>query len=98
MHDHDDVVVIPLLRAIHAALPDQGTVLIAEQLSGVPGAAAITDAYLAFYLQAMGSGTPRNFARMQNLLEMAGFAEVRLRPVPMPLVASVITAIKRPMC
>lgn len=98
IHDHDDEVVEPLLRAIHAALPDQGTLLIAEPLSGIPGAETITDAYLAFYLQAMGSGKARTFPQVRDLLQVAGFQDVRLHPVPMPLVASVITAIKRPTC
>jgi demethylspheroidene O-methyltransferase len=98
IHDHDDEVVEALLRAVHRALPERGTLLIAEPLAGVPGTEAISDAYFAFYLRAMGSGQARSFARLRGLLESAGFEQVTLRPVSMPMVASVITAQKRQMC
>ncbi|MFT0879348.1 methyltransferase [Rhodopseudomonas sp. G2_2311] len=95
IHDHDDEVVEALLRAVHKALPDNGKLLIAEPIAGIPGTAAISDAYFAFYLYAMGSGKARSFPRLQAMLENAGFSQVTLHPVPMPLVASVITASKR---
>lgn len=95
IHDHDDEVVEALLRAVHNALPDNGKLLIAEPIAGLPGTAAISDAYFAFYLYAMGSGKARSFPRLRAMLENAGFSQVTLHPVPMPLVASVITASKR---
>ncbi|KPF89713.1 methyltransferase [Rhodopseudomonas sp. AAP120] len=98
IHDHDDDVVTALLRAVHKALPDNGKLLIAEPLAGPPGRESSTDAYFAFYLRAMGTGQGRTFARLRQLLEEAGFGDIRLHAVPMPMVASVITAIKRPMC
>ena len=66
IHDHDDADVMTLLRAIRRTLPVDGTLLIAEPLSGVRGAEPIGDAYFAFYLLAMGSGRPRTFARLQR--------------------------------
>ncbi|MBR0965070.1 methyltransferase [Bradyrhizobium diazoefficiens] len=93
-HDHDDTDVMTLLRAVHASLPVGGTLLIAEPISGVRGAEPIGDAYFAFYLMAMGSGRPRTFARLRGMLSEAGFADVALRPVAMPMLASVITARK----
>ncbi|WP_420134308.1 methyltransferase [Rhodopseudomonas sp.] len=98
IHDHDDDVVTTLLRAVHKALPVGGELLIAEPLAGPPGRESSTDAYFAFYLRAMGTGQGRTFARLTELLEAAGFGDIRLHAVPMPMVASVITAIKRPMC
>ncbi|MCP9625656.1 acetylserotonin O-methyltransferase [Rhodopseudomonas palustris] len=98
IHDHDDDVVTALLRAVHKAMPDNGKLLIAEPLAGPPGRESSTDAYFAFYLRAMGTGQGRTFARLRQLLEEAGFGDIRLHAVPMPMVASVITAIKRPMC
>lgn len=98
IHDHDDEVVRALLRAVHKALPEKGKLLIAEPLAGPPGRESSTDAYFAFYLRAMGTGEGRTFARLSELLEEAGFGEVRLHPGPMPMVASVITAFKREMC
>ncbi len=92
LHDHGDADVMNLLRAIHRALPGNGTLLIAEPLSGVRGAEPIGDAYFAFYLLAMGSGRPRTFERLQSMLVDARFADVRLRPGAIPMLASVITA------
>jgi demethylspheroidene O-methyltransferase len=92
IHDHDDASVMTLLRAIRRALPGNGTLLIAEPLSGVRGSLPIGDAYFAFYLLAMGSGRPRTFERLRDLLTEAGFDGITLRPAAMPMLASVITA------
>ncbi len=61
-------------------------------MSGVRGAEPIGDAYFAFYLLAMGRGRPRTFDRLREMLTEAGFADVALRPAPIPMLASVITA------
>ncbi len=66
--------------------------MIAEPISGVRGTEPIGDAYFAFYLLAMGSGRPRTFARLREMLSEAGFADIALRPAGMPLLTSVITA------
>ena len=92
IHDHDDASVMTLLRAVHQALPGNGTLLIAEPISGVRGAEPIGDAYFAFYLLAMGNGRPRTFERLREMLTEAGFADVALRPAAMPMLTSVITA------
>jgi demethylspheroidene O-methyltransferase len=92
IHDHDDADVMTLLRAIHRALPGNGTLLIAEAISGVRGTEPIGDAYFAFYLLAMGSGRPRTFEQLRGMLADAGFADIALRPSAMPMLASVITA------
>jgi len=92
IHDHDDSNVMTLLRAVRRALPGNGTLLIAEPISGVLGTEPIGDAYFAFYLLAMGSGRPRTFARLREMLGEAGFVDVVLRPAGMPLLTSVITA------
>jgi demethylspheroidene O-methyltransferase len=92
IHDHDDANVMALLRAIHRALPENGTLLIAEPMSGVRGTEAIGDAYFAFYLLAMGSGRPRSFERLQQMLRDAGFSNIALHPTSMPLLTSIMTA------
>jgi demethylspheroidene O-methyltransferase len=94
LHDHDDDRVMTLLRAVHAALPPGGVVLIAEPLSGTPGNQAIGDAYFAFYLLAMGSGRPRSFERLRAMLMQVGFDDIALQRPGMPMLASVITARK----
>ncbi|ABD08696.1 hydroxyneurosporene-O-methyltransferase [Rhodopseudomonas palustris HaA2] len=98
IHDHDDEVVAALLRAVHSALPERGTLLIAEPIAGLSRTASISDGYFAFYLRAMGTGKARTFEHLRSLLEAAGFAEIKLHLVPMPLVASVITATKTSKC
>jgi demethylspheroidene O-methyltransferase len=92
IHDHDDANVMVLLRAIRCALPENGTLLIAEPMSGVRGTEAIGDAYFAFYLLAMGSGRPRTFERLQAMLSDAGFSDIALHPTSMPLLTSIMTA------
>lgn len=92
IHDHDDVDVMILLRAIRRALPAGGTLLIAEPLSGVRGNEPIGDAYFAFYLLAMGTGRPRTFARLKDMLVEAGFVDIALRPAAMPMLANIVTA------
>ena len=44
------------------------------------GAENFGDAYFAFYLLAMGSGKPRSFARISEMLADAGFAGIKLLP------------------
>jgi demethylspheroidene O-methyltransferase len=94
IHDHDDANVMSLLCAVHRSLPSDGTLLIAEPMSGVRGAEPIGDAYFAFYLLAMGHGRPRTFERLREMLTEAGFADIARRPVAMPMLTSVITARK----
>lgn len=90
--DHDDPGVLKILRNVHAALPPGGTLLIAETLSGVPGAEKISDAYFGFYLMAMGKGRPRRFAEVRQLLNRAGFRQVRLKRTRRPLLTQLVTA------
>jgi demethylspheroidene O-methyltransferase len=92
IHDHDDEVVMELLRTVRRALPAHGTLLIAEPLSGVRGAEPIGDAYFAFYLLAMGSGRPRTFERLAEMLTAAGFTDVIRHPSGMQLLTSVLSA------
>ena len=92
IHDRDDTDAMNLLRAVRRSLPGNGTLLIAEPISGVRGAEPIGDAYFAFYLLAMGSGRPRTFERLSEMLLEAGFVDIAFRPTVMPMLASVITA------
>jgi demethylspheroidene O-methyltransferase len=92
IHDHDDTNVMTLLRAIRGVLPENGTLLIAEPMSGVRGTETIGDAYFAFYLLAMGSGRPRTFGRLREMLQETGFSGITLHRSSMPLLTSIITA------
>jgi demethylspheroidene O-methyltransferase len=90
--DHPDQRVLSLLKAVRRALPDDGTLLLAEPMSEVPGAEAMGDAYFGFYLLAMGRGRSRSAAHLTRLLVEAGFASVRQVPTRMPLQTGLLVA------
>jgi len=92
VHDHDDAAALRLLRAVRRALPPGGTLLLAEPMSGTPGAEPVGDAYFAFYLLAMGSGRPRRPDELAALLRAAGFDRMRLLRTRQPLLARVMVA------
>jgi demethylspheroidene O-methyltransferase len=92
VHDHDDAAALALLRAVRRALPADGTLILAEPMSGTPGAEPIGDAYFGFYLLAMGSGRPRTPDELETLLQRAGFGLIRRVPTRMPLQVCLIVA------
>ena len=92
LHDHDDGPAMILLRAVRAALAPGGRLIVAEPMSGTPGAQAMGDAYFGFYLLAMGSGRPRSASEIRQMLEHAGFSRVRNVPTARPLLVSVVEA------
>lgn len=77
--DHDDSKVVRLLRACRAAIPGDGTLLIAEALADDRGADRMGSAYFSIYLLAMGRGKPRSFDHLASLLRAAGFKTITLR-------------------
>jgi demethylspheroidene O-methyltransferase len=90
--DHPDERVLGLLKAVRRALPDDGTVLLAEPMSEVAGVEAMGDAYFGFYLLAMGRGRPRSAAHLSRLLAEAGFGTARSIPTRMPLSTGLLVA------
>jgi len=91
-HDHDDSSVLHLFRAVHSALPRNGTLLLAEPMAGTKGAERMGDAYFGFYLLAMGSGRPRTAAVLAAMLRECGFGQVHQAPTHTPLLTSVLLA------
>jgi demethylspheroidene O-methyltransferase len=79
------------LRAVRRALSPDGTLLIAEAMSGVRGAEPL-DAYYGFYTLAMGRGEPRTVAEIGRLLRQAGFGRFRLLRNRMPILTSILVA------
>lgn len=77
LHDHDDAGVATLLRAIRAALPADGALLIGEPMSGGDKPERVGDVYFAFYLLAMGRGRARSPKELTAMLRAAGFSRVR---------------------
>lgn len=91
-YDHDDSRVLALLTKIHAALPSDGTLLLAEPMRSDAGDDPMADAYFGFYLLAMGRGRARSFAEFQDLLGRAGFKRIERLRSRTPLLTSLITA------
>jgi demethylspheroidene O-methyltransferase len=92
VHDHDDANAMTLLRAVHAALPAGGTLLLAEPMAATPGAEAMGDAYFGFYLLAMGRGRPRSAVELTQMLNAAGFEAVRAVATRLPLQTQLLVA------
>jgi demethylspheroidene O-methyltransferase len=92
IHDHDDDSALAMLRAARAALPEGGTLLIAEPMSDTPGAEPIGDAYFGFYLMAMGRGRSRSPAALRALLAQAGFGQIRELPTRLPVLCRILQA------
>jgi demethylspheroidene O-methyltransferase len=77
LHDHDDEGALTLLRAVRAALPRDGAVLVAEPMSAGRKPDRVAGVYFAFYLLAMGRGRARTPAEIIDLLRAAGFRTAR---------------------
>ena len=92
LHDHDDAPVVSILRAAHRALRPGGRLIIAEPMSGTPGAEPMGEAYFGFYLMAMGSGRPRSLPELAGFAEAAGFRRCREVPTHRPLLVRVLVA------
>lgn len=92
LHDHDDPDAIAILKGVRRAIDGNGTLLIAEPMSGTPGAKASGDAYFGLYLMAMGQGRPRTSPEIAALLRQAGFGHVRQVRTNTPLIARIVTA------
>jgi demethylspheroidene O-methyltransferase len=92
VHDHDDEAALRILCAAHRALRPQGTLMLAEPMSGTRGAEPMGEAYFGFYLLAMGSGRPRTPVELEGLLNRAGFSRVRLVPTRRPLLTRLMIA------
>ncbi|WP_439107007.1 methyltransferase [Congregibacter sp.] len=91
LHDHDDEPVMRLLRAARQAMSPDGLLLVAEPMAKTSEAPGV-GAYFHIYLWAMRSGRPRSPARIREMLEAAGFADVRERKSYQPLLVRVLTA------
>lgn len=94
VHDHDDAPVRRLLTAVHAALEDGGSLIVAEPLAGTTGAARVGAAYFGWYLLAMGSGHPRTATTLSRLIQDAGFDDVRELITRRPLQVRVVVGRK----
>lgn len=94
LYDHADSTVAGLLRAVWAALPEGGRILISEPMAGGVRPDPATDVYFSIYTLAMQTGRTRSGAEIQRMLEEAGFSDCQIRPGFRSFVTSVVTAVK----
>jgi demethylspheroidene O-methyltransferase len=92
LHDHNDAEALKIIKAARRVLPPGGTLLVAEPMSGTPGAEPIGDAYFGLYLLAMGSGRPRTPLEIENMLRLNVFDPVRLVPTVRPILTRLLVA------
>lgn len=92
LHDHDDDKAPAILRSVYAALPSNGTLVVAEPMARARGAKAMGDAYFGLYLLAMGSGRPRTAEENKSLVLAAGFRSAQILRTRRPLLVSVLVA------
>ncbi len=91
VHDHDDDVVLALLRNIRAVCTRQTTLMIAEPFAGLAANAKVTDAYFNFYFAAMGQGRTRTPSEISVIAAKAGFGRPKSWATHMPLITGLMT-------
>ena len=97
LYDHSDERVMTILKSARRALSAQGGwLLLAEPMSGTPGAEAMGDAYFGLYLLAMGKGRARTPDELRRLLAAAGFQRMESIPTRLPLQTGLIRAYAPP--
>ncbi|MEJ6404601.1 methyltransferase [Yoonia sp. 2307UL14-13] len=94
LYDHSDDTVGALLRAVYAALPKGGRILISEPMTGGARPTRPGDAYFALYCMAMRTGQARAPADISALMAQAGFARIGRQRTARPFVTSVITGVR----
>ncbi len=93
LYDHSDERVMTILKSARRALSAQGGwLLLAEPMSGTPGAEAMGDAYFGLYLLAMGKGRARTPQELARLLNQAGFTRIEAVPTRLPLQTGLMRA------
>ena len=93
LYDHSDERVMTILKSARRALSAQGGwLLLAEPMSGTPGAEAMGDAYFGLYILAMGKGRARTPQELARLLTQAGFTRVEAIPTRLPLQTGLMRA------
>ncbi|MCB5199434.1 SAM-dependent methyltransferase [Loktanella sp. TSTF-M6] len=95
LYDHADDTVLALLRAVRAALPRGGRIIVSEPMTGGARPTRAGDAYFAVYCQAMRTGAARSPAQVSALLVQAGFGDVRIPRSARLFVTSVVTGVNQ---
>jgi demethylspheroidene O-methyltransferase len=84
LFDHEDAVVLRLLRNVRAAMEPGQTLVIAEPMAGNRSRGQrYATAYFGVYVMAMGSGRCRTPEEIGALARQAGFSRFDIQPVPL---------------
>ena len=95
LYDHSDDTVAQLLAKCHAALPEDGRLIITEPMLGGAKPDPAGDVYFALYTLAMQTGKTRSVQDISALCNAAGF-DVVATPKPLrPFVTGCLHARKR---
>ena len=93
LHDHDDGVVLALLRKIRDALPRDGTLIIAEPMRETSGAEKVFGCiFCAVFARDGTRSPPARLPTCKKLLQLSGFSGFRRIRTTMPLIASIVMA------
>ncbi|EDQ32673.1 O-methyltransferase [Hoeflea phototrophica DFL-43] len=91
LFDHEDAVVLRLLRNVRAAMEPGQTLVIAEPMAGNDSRGQrYATAYFGVYVMAMGSGRCRTPDEIGALAKQAGFSRFDIRPCRSPLMATIV--------
>jgi len=94
LYDHSTQTVETLLARVFEALPKNGRLVISEPMSGGTNPIKATDSYFAFYTMAMRTGQVRSQREISDLLERAGFVNIKAHRSNRAYITSVLTAEK----
>jgi len=93
-HDHPDAVVRQILQKAYDALPQGGTLLVAEPMAQSEQESGSNDtsvdAYFHFYLLAMGDGRLRTPQELMAMMAQVGFIHLERVPNAMPIHAQIL--------
>jgi demethylspheroidene O-methyltransferase len=92
LYDHPTPRALAILRSVRAALPEDGTLLVAEPMAGSGDADRVGAVYFAIYLLAMRGGESRTAAELTGLLREAGFSRIEPVKTRRPLFTSLLVA------
>ncbi|MEM5471710.1 methyltransferase [Hoeflea sp. AS60] len=93
LFDHEDSIVLRLLRNVRAAMEPGQTLVIAEPMAGDSSRGQrLSTVYFGVYVLAMGSGRCRTPEEIVALARAAGFSHFDIRPCRSSLMATLVVA------
>jgi len=84
-HDWDDETVVTLARKIHATLPENGALLVADKLLNEDGVGPLPANMQSLNMLVVTEGKERSLSQFERLLREAGFARVAGKRTGAPL-------------